>query len=124
MADGTDPFVPWNYDDIQRNAAWKARERTWNRLASANQIDQLCADFFASVKDLLDDIELTRPVSDLRSEPPKGSVNYPHKLNWVDLALAGEWRQRDGRVCGRRPEPPVDAMLGPPDVGGAGGPRA
>lgn len=103
MADGTNQFTAWDYDAIRGNNDWTNIEKGWNRLLRENNIDQVCTDFFNRVNVLLEDINLTRPVSDLVSEPREGDREYPHGLNWVDLVLAGECGQGVCRVCGCQP---------------------
>ncbi|KAL6780927.1 hypothetical protein ACKKBG_A09065 [Auxenochlorella protothecoides x Auxenochlorella symbiontica] len=93
MASATSHRLPLDYNVIKNDERYRQLEKEWQEYARNGGTDKIIQGFQAGVVDLLNEIDLASPVSDLRSKaasPPTTEVNSSEKLlHWVDLVLAG-----------------------------------
>ncbi|KAL6781686.1 hypothetical protein ACKKBF_B09055 [Auxenochlorella protothecoides x Auxenochlorella symbiontica] len=72
---------------------WRDRQEKWERLAEQDKWDEVTKEFRVLVKPVLDEIRVSKPVSDLRSlnkgPLPKSAGPTTDTINWVDLVLSG-----------------------------------
>lgn len=104
MASATSHRLPLDYNVIKNDERYRQLEKEWQEYARNGGTDKIIQGFQAGVVDLLNEIDLASPVSDLRSKaasPPTTDVNSSEKvLHWVDLVLAGETWMSMWAVCG------------------------